>query len=301
MLIREGENCENPCCKGVNMIINHNLSAVNANRYVKFRDWDIQKSMAKLASGQRINTAADDATGLAVSEKMRTQINGLRQAERNAEDAISFVQTAEGFLTQTTELVQRIRELSIQSANGIYSRSDRQLIQVEVSQLIDEIDRIASQAEYNKMSILTGEFAKTGAKASMWFHMGPNMNQTERVYIGTMTAGALGLKKEGTAEPQSLSSPSLANEMIGKADEALTKILKQRADLGAYGNRLENTAKGLMNAYENVQASESRIRDVDMAEEFVNYVRHSILMETGSIILAHANLRPQTVLKLLSG
>jgi flagellin len=283
------------------MIINHNMSAVNANRYVKFRDWDISKSMGKLASGQRINSAADDATGLAVSEQMRTQVSGLRQAERNTEDAMSFVQTAEGYLTQTTELVQRIRELSIQSANGIYSNSDRQLIQVEVSQLVDEVDRIASQAEYNKMKILTGHFAKTGAKASMWFHMGPNMNQTERVYIGTMTANSLGLKKPGTSEPQSLSTAAFANDMIGKTDVALTKILKQRADLGAYGNRLENTAKGLMNAYENVQASESRIRDVDMAEEFVNYVKHSILMETGSIILAHANLRPQTVLKLLSG
>jgi len=285
----------------VNMIINHNMSAENANRHVKFRDWEITKSMAKLASGQRINSAADDATGLAVSEGMRTQISGLRQAERNTEDAISFVQTAEGYLTQTTELVQRIRQLSVQSANGIYSNSDRQLIQVEVSQLIDEVDRIASQAEYNKMRILTGEFAKTGAKASMWFHMGPNMNQTERVYIGTMTANSLGLKKPGTAEVQSISTAAFANNMIGTADSALKKILKQRADLGAYGNRLESTAKGLMNAYENVQASESRIRDVDMAEEFVNYVKHSILMESGSIILAHANLRPQTVLKLLSG
>lgn len=283
------------------MIINHNMSAVNANRYVKFRDWEISKSMAKLASGQRINSAADDATGLAVSEQMRTQIAGLRQAERNTEDAISFVQTAEGYLTQTTELVQRVRQLSVQSANGIYSNSDRQLIQVEVSQIIDEIDRIASQAEYNKMRILTGDFAKTGAKASMWFHMGPNMNQTERVFIGTMTANSLGLKKSGTAEVQSISTASMANNMIGTADVALTKILKQRADLGAYGNRLESTAKGLMNAYENVQASESRIRDVDMAEEFVEYTKHSILMESGSIILAHANLRPQTVLKLLSG
>jgi flagellin len=281
------------------MIINHNLSAINANRYVKFRDWDISKSMSKLASGQRINSAADDATGLAVSEQMRTQVRGLRQAERNAEDAISFVQTAEGFLTQTTEMVQRVRQLSIQSANGIYSNEDRQLIQVEVSQLIDEIDRIASQAEFNRMKILTGNFAKTGAKASMWFHMGPNMNQTERVYVGTMTANALGLKKPGTTEVQSLSSASAANDMIGRTDLALRKILKQRADLGAYGNRLEMTAKGLLNAYENVQASESRIRDVDMAEEFVNYIRHSILMETGSIMLAHANLRPQTVLKLL--
>jgi flagellin len=283
------------------MIINHNLSAVNANRYVKFRDWDISKSMAKLASGQRINSAADDATGLAVSEQMRTQISGLRQAERNAEDAISFVQTAEGYLTQSTEMIQRVRQLAIQSANGIYSNQDRQLIQVEVSQLIDEIDRIASQAEFNRMKILTGEFAKTNPKASMWFHMGPNMNQRERVYIGTMTAGALGLKNAGTGEPQSLSTAAAANDIIGKTDIALNKILKQRADLGAYSNRLEMTARGLMNAYENVQASESRIRDVDMAEEFVNYVKHSILMETGSIMLAHANLRPQTVLKLLSG
>lgn len=282
------------------MIINHNISALNARRSMKFKDWDVQKSIAKLASGERINSGADDASGLAVSEKMRSQIRGLRQAERNAEDGISFVQTAEGYMSQTTEMVQRVRQLAVQAANGIYSGQDRVLLQMEVSQLVDEIDRTAEMAEFNSEKLLLGRYAKTGAgKATMWFHMGPNMNQRETVYIRTMSAQALGLKNG--AKAVSLSTPSGANALIGRADAALEKILKQRSDLGAYSNRLESAAKGLMTAYENVQASESRIRDTDMAEQMVEYVKDSILMETGSMMLAHANMRPQSVLKLLHG
>lgn len=282
------------------MIVNHNMSAINANRFVKFRDWDTQKSMAKLASGERINAASDDATGLAVSEKMRTQINGLRQAERNTEDGISFVQTAEGYLTQTTDMMQRVRQLAVQAANGIYSSDDRNLIQVEVSQLVDEIDRIASQAEFNRTPILTGRFSKDGGVATMFFHMGANANQREKVFINTMTAQALNLRDQD-GKAVSLSSPSGANEVIQKVDQAMELVLKQRGDLGAYGNRLEDAAKGLMNAYENVQASESRIRDTDMAEMMVEYTKNSILMEASSIMLSHANIRPQSVLKLLNG
>jgi flagellin len=282
------------------MIINHNMSAINANRTIKFTNWDINKNIGALASGVRINRASDDATGLSVAEKLKTQVLGLRQAERNTEDGISFVQTAEGFMTQTTDIIQRLRQLAVQAANGIYSKEDRVLIQVEVSQLVDEVDRMASQAEFNKMKILNGQFARGSTAASLWFHMGPNKNQTERVYIQTMTAGALGLKtQDGT--PVSLSTTSGANDLIGKADAALSKLLKQRGDLGAYSNRLEAAAKGLMNAHENTMAAESRIRDTDMAEEMVEYVKNSILMETGAIMLAHANLRPQTVLKLLNG
>jgi len=280
------------------MIINHNMSAINANRSLKFSTWEVGKSMEKLASGERINKAGDDASGLAVSEKMRTQIQGLRQAERNTEDGMSFVQTAEGYLDQSAKIIQRIRVLSVQAANGIYSPQDRQLIQVEVSALVDEVDRIASQAEFNRFKVLTGEFAKTNPKASMWFHLGPNSNQRERVFIGTMTAAAFKMRAGGRVSV-SLSTPAGANSAIAIMDGALQKLSKQRADLGAYYNRLDLTAKGLMNAFENVQAAESRIRDADMAEEMVDFTRHNILIQTGTAMLAQANLRPQSVLRLL--
>jgi len=281
------------------MIINHNMSAINSNRTLKFSNWNLDGNMQKLASGMRINKAGDDASGLAVSEKMRSQILGLRQAERNTEDGMSFIQTAEGYLEQTTSLIQRIRVLSVQSANGIYSNLDRQLLQVEVSALIDEVDRIASQAEFNRFKMLTGEYAKRNAVGSMWFHIGANQNQRERVHIGTMTAAAFQFKDVSGRLAVSLSTPGGANVSIGVMDDALQIIAKQRADLGAYYNRLEMTAKGLMSAYENIQASESRIRDVDMAEEMVDYVKNQVLVQTGTAILAQANLKNQSVLKLL--
>ncbi len=281
------------------MIINHNMSAVNANRALKFTHWEVNKSMEKLASGERINKAGDDASGLAVSEKMRTQIQGLRQAERNTEDGMSFVQTAEGYLNQSAQIIQRIRVLSIQAANGVYSPDDRQLIQVEVSALVDEVDRIASQAEFNRFKVLTGEYSRINAKASMWFHMGPNINQRERIYIGTMTAQAFRFRDVAGKIAVSLSSPDGANKAIGILDESLQKLAKQRADLGAYYNRLEMTSKGLMTAYENTQAAESRIRDADMAEVMVDFTRNSVIVQTGTAMLAQANLQPQSVLRLL--
>lgn len=281
------------------MIINHNMSAVNANRTLKFTQWSVNRSMEKLSSGERINRAGDDASGLAVSEKMRTQIQGLRQAERNTEDGMSFVQTAEGYLAQTAQIIQRIRVLAVQAANGIYTNADRQLIQVEVSALVDEVDRIASQAEFNRFKILTGEFSKVNPKSSMWFHMGPNANQRVRVFIGTMTAQAFRMKDATGKVAITLTSPGGANASIGIMDAALQKLSKQRADLGAYYNRLEHTAKGLMTAYENVQASESRIRDTDMAEEMVEFTKNTVLVQSGTAMLAQANLQPQSVLRLL--
>jgi len=281
------------------MIINHNMSAINANRALKFTHWEVNRSMEKLASGERINKAGDDASGLAVSEKMRTQIQGLRQAERNTEDGMSFVQTAEGYLNQTATIIQRMRVLSVQSANGIYSPEDRQIIQVEVSALVDEVDRIASQAEFNRFKVLTGEFSRINAKASMWFHLGANMNQRERVYIGTMTAQAFKFRDGSARVAVSLSTPDGANKAIGIMDVSLQKLAKQRADLGAYYNRMEMSAKGLMTAYENVQAAESRIRDADMAETMVDFTRSSVLVQTGTAMLAQANLQPQSVLTLL--
>lgn len=275
------------------MIINHNMSAVNAHKVLKFNQWEVDRSMEKLSSGMRINRSGDDPSGLAVSEKLRTQIQGLRQAERNTEDGLSFIQTTEGFLAQTSDIIQRIRVLAVQSSNGIYSNEDRQLIQVEVSQLVDEVNRIASQAEFNRFALLQGEFAKNSRSGSMWFHMGPNANQRERAYIGTMTAQAL--KLTGVT----ISTPQAANSVIGVADAALEKLIKQRADLGAYQNRLEHAARGLMNAYENMQSSESRIRDVDMAEEMVLLTTKQILAQTGTAMLAHAGVRPQGILQLL--
>ncbi|MDH4263350.1 MAG: flagellin [Spirochaetia bacterium] len=280
------------------MIINHNMSAINSNRVLKFQEWDTQKNLEKLSSGMRINRSADDASGLAVSEKMRTQIKGLRQAERNTEDGMSLVQTAEGFLMTTSDILQRIRVLAVQSSNGIYTDNDRQLIQVEVSQMVNEVDRVASQAQFNTMALLQGDFARDSRVASMWLHMGPNMHQRERVFIGTMTARSLNMKNiDGSIV--SISTAGLANETIGKIDAALTKIAKQRADLGAYNSRLEFAAKGLMNAYENIQAAESRIRDVDMAEEMSDLTKNQILGQSGIAMLAIANQKPQQVLRLL--
>jgi flagellin len=281
------------------MIINHNMSAINANRTLKFTSMAVEQSMEKLSSGLRINKAGDDASGLAVSEKMRTQISGLRQAERNTEDGMSFIQTAEGYLDQTAQIVQRIRVLSIQAANGIYSPTDRNLMQVEVSALVDEVDRIASQAEFNRFKVLTGEFSKVNPKASMWFHLGANMNQSKRVYIGTMTARAFSMKDGTNKISVSLTSPQGANKTIGVMDDALQRLSKQRADLGAYYNRLDMTSRGLMSAYENIQAAESRIRDADMAEEMVVFTKNQVLTHTGISMLSQANLKSQSVLRLL--
>ena len=285
------------------MIINNNISAVNAQRTLKFRNVDLSKDMASLASGMRINRAGDDASGLAVSEKMRTQIRGLRQAERNTQDGISFIQTTEGYLEETTNILQRIRELAIQAANGIYTDDDRMLIQVEVSQLVDEVNRIASQAQFNTLNMLTGRFADPNAggapAASMWFHMGANMDERRRVYIGTMTAAALGLQNTADGTTLSISSIDKANSAIGLVDEALMKVSKQRSNLGAYQNRLELTAQGLMIGYENTMASESRIRDTDMAEASVKFAKDQILSQTNLAMLAQANTMTQGVLRLV--
>ena len=285
------------------MVINHNMSAMFAQRSQGLTDLSNQKNMEKLSSGMRINRAGDDASGLAVSEKMRAQIRGLNQASTNAENGISFIQTTEGYLQETSDIVQRIRELAVQSSNGIYSDEDRMQIQVEVSSLIDEVDRIASAAQFNGMNMLTGRFARpTGENAvtgSMWFHIGANMDQRTQVYIGTMSATALGLKNLGDETKLSLAAPDDANRAIGTLDEALKKINKQRADLGAYQNRLEKTVVGLDIGAENLQASESRIRDTDMASEMVDFTKNQVLSQAGTAMLAQANQSSQNVLSLL--
>lgn len=283
------------------MIINHNMSAIFAHNQLKQTNVSISKDMEKLASGYRINRAGDDASGLAVSEKMRAQIRGLQQASKNAENGISFIQTTEGYLQESQDILHRIRELAIQSANGIYTDEDRMQIQVEVSQLVDEIDRIASHAQFNGMNMLTGRFAvETGENtvtASMWLHIGANMDQRERVYIGTMTSSALGVKNQTNII--SLTSPEESNRAIGTLDEALKAVSKQRADLGAYQNRLEYAVKGVDIGAENMQAAESRIRDTDMAAQMVEYIKNQILTQSGTAMLAQANMKNQTVLQLL--
>ena len=285
------------------MIINHNLSAMYADRTLRVTQGSLDKSMEKLASGLRVNRAGDDASGLAVSEKMRSQIRGLNQASANASNGISFIQTSEGYLQETQDILQRIRELSVQSSNGIYTDEDRMQIQVEVSQLVDEIDRIASHAQFNGMNILTGRFARESGSnvvtASMWFHIGANMDQRERVYIGTMTAAGLGIRNAGDGTLISLSSPDTANQVIGALDEALKKVSKQRADMGAYQNRMEHAVRGIDIGAENLQAAESRIRDTDMANQMVAFMRDQILNQSGSAMLAQANQRPTSVLQLL--
>jgi len=282
------------------MIINHNMSAMYANRNLGATQLELNKNMEKLSSGQRINRAGDDASGLAVSEKMRGQIRGLNQAQRNVENGVSFIQTTEGFLQETQDILHRLRELSVQSANGIYTAEDRMQIQVEVSQLVDEINRIASHAQFNGMNLMTGRFSKDSGQI-MQFQVGANMDQNERVFIGTMTAQSLGLQAaQGSTGSISISTPESANQAIGMLDTALKAVSKQRADLGAYQNRFETAAKGIAVAAENLQASESRIRDADMASEMVTYVKNTILSQAGSAMLAQANTRSQNVLQLLA-
>lgn len=284
------------------MIINHNMSALNANRLLGVKQGEVANNMEKLSSGMRINKAADDASGLAVSEKMRSQIRGLNQAERNIQNGVSFIQTTEGYLQETQDIVHRLRELAVQSSNGIYTQTDRQQIQVEVSQLVDEVNRVASHAQFNTMNMLTGAFAKDAQNGKiMQIQVGANADQNERLFIGTMTAAALGLQASGGQGLESikLDSPDASNLAIAKLDGALDKISKQRADLGAYQNRFEMAAKGVAVASENLTASESRIRDVDMASEVVNYTKNQILGQASNAMLAQANVGTRSVLQLL--
>jgi flagellin len=274
-----------------------------ANRQLGVRNGELQTNIEKLSSGLRINRGGDDASGLAVSEKLRGQIRGLNQAERNIQNGVSFIQTSEGYLQENQDILHRIRELAVQSANGVYTPEDRMQIQVEVSQLVDEINRIASHAQFNGMNILTGRFARDAEETGtniMQFQVGANMDQSERVYIGTMTAEALGLQgAQGETGTISISTVEAANQAIGSLDSALKSVSKQRADLGAYQNRFEMASKGVSIAAENLQAAESRIRDVDMASEMVNYVKNQILMQSNTAMLAQANTKTQSVLQLL--
>jgi len=284
------------------MIINHNLSAMFADRSLEVNQTYLTKNMEKLSSGLRINRAGDDPSGLAVSEKMRSQIRGLNQASRNAQNGISFIQVTEGYLQESQDILHRIRELAVQAANGIYTEDDRMYIQIEVSALVGEIDRIASHAQFNGMNLMTGRFARSIGEnvvtASMWLHIGANMGQREQLFVGTMTTKGLGIRNFDETFI-SLQNSDTANTTIGTIDAALKIVNKQRADLGAYQNRLEHVVRGLDIGAENTQAAESRIRDANMANQMVDYVKNQILNQTGTAMLAQANQRASAVLQLL--
>jgi flagellin len=278
------------------------MSAAYASRILKSRESEMNKNIEKLSSGMKINKAGDDASGLAVSEKLRSQIRGLEQASRNISNAVSFIQTTEGYLQETQDILHRMRELAVQSANWIYTDEDRMQIQVEVSQLVDEVNRIASHAQFNGMDLLKGAFvrasAETAPTASMWFQVGANMDQREQIFIQTMTAAALGLEDAQSA-PITIESPDAANQVIGVVDDALQIVSKQRADLGAYQNRFEMAVKGVDIASENLTAAESELRDTNMASEMVQYVKNQILNQAGTAMLGQANVKTQGVLALL--
>jgi len=284
------------------MIINHNMSAAYSNRMLKVRDTDLGLNIEKLSSGQKINKAADDASGLAVSEKLRAQVKGLNTASKNISNAVSLIQTTEGYLQESQDILHRIRELSVQSANGIYTNEDRMQIQVEVSQLVDEVNRIASHAQFNGMDLLKGDFTRNSTDAvptaSMWFQVGANMDQREQVFIQTMTAQALGVE-DTQGSPLKIDTPDGANRAIAVLDNALSTVSKQRADLGAYQNRFEMAVKGVDVAAENMTAAESLLRDTNMADEMVGFVKNQILNQAATAMLSQANAKSQNVVQLL--
>ncbi|MBI2874478.1 MAG: flagellin FliC [Firmicutes bacterium] len=270
--------------------INSNIEAVNAHRSLLVNSSRLSKSMERLSSGLRINKASDDAAGLAISEKLRSQVRGIGQAVRNAQDGISLLQTAEGALYETNNILQRMRELAVQAANDTLTAGDRSSIQKEIDSLLSEVNRIASSTQFNSRNLLDGSAATTALN----FQVGANTGQTIAVTIATATAAAL------TITGISVGSTSLANDAVASLDSAITEVSNIRAGLGAIQNRLEHTIANLGTASENLQASESRIRDVDMAMEMVNFTKLQILQQAGTSVLAQANVTPQSVLKLLS-
>ncbi|WP_270406272.1 flagellin [Paenibacillus timonensis] len=268
------------------MFINTNVGALNANRNLNFNNTQMGKTMEKLSSGYRINRAADDAAGLAISEKMRFQINGLTQAQRNAQDGISLIQTAEGALTEVHSMLQRINTLANQAANGTYDGTDRAKIQLEVNELIGEISNIAATVNFNGIDLL-----KTSG--SVTFQIGSDANTSISVSLAGMKPSDLGL------DSLSVSTATAANTTIGLIKSAISQVSTQRATFGAVQNRLEHTVNNLGVMVENLSASESRIRDADMATEMTAFTKNQILVQAGTAMLAQANSAPQAVLRLL--
>ena len=285
------------------MIINHNMSSIFAARQENLNTQALKSSMEKISSGQKINRAGDDAANLAVSEKMRSQIRGLNQANKNVQNGVSFIQVTEGYLQETTDILQRIRELAVQSSNGLYSSEDRLQLQIEVSQLVAEVDRIASSAQFNGLNMLTGRYADNEIGEKMTFQVGANVDQSISVNIASATAGALGLKGEdqngGIGSLVSVEDAESSNMTLATIDNALKIVNSQRANLGAIQNRKETAAKGIAIAAENLTSAESIIRDEDMASAMVEYTRNQILQNSSIAMISQANTQSQNVLSLL--
>lgn len=276
------------------MIVQHNMTALNANRQLGVTNTNLARSTEKLSSGYRINRASDDAAGLSISEKMRGQIRGLKQASTNAQDGQSLIQTAEGAMNEIHSVLQRMRELTVQAKNDTYLQEDRAKIKTEVDQLQSEITRIATQTQFNKMNLLTGSYK------SMQFQVGANDNQVIKLSIGKLTASALGV--EGVASAignDTVSKGSIIGNQLSTIDLAITTVSTARSNLGAISNRLDHTIANADNMAENLQSSESKIRDVNIASEMVSYSSMSILQQAGQSMLSHANQATQGVLSLL--
>jgi flagellin len=277
------------------MRINHNIAALNASNRLKFNDSAISKNLQKLASGYRINNAADDAAGLAVSEKMRRQINGLNQATDNAENGISLIQTAEGGMNEISAILQRMNTLAVEAANGTYDDTDRQNLQAEVDALVTEIDRIAESTDFNGIKLLDG---KQVATVGVTFQIGSENVTAQQV---TMTIDSMKATALGFDDKFSIDKQTAAQAAIGTIKTAINTVDTARANLGAMQNRLEHTVNNLTTMSENLTSAESTIRDVDMASEMVDLTKNQILEQASTAMLAQANAQPQSVLSLLKG
>lgn len=280
------------------MIINFSQSSAFASRVANINDTNTQEVMKNLSSGKRINSAKDDASGLAVSTKMKSMIRGLNQASRNISDGSSMLNVASGYLQETTDILQRIRELAVQSSNGIYSDEQRSMVQIEVSQLVSEIDRIASSASFNGMQLFTGRFAS--GNESITLHIGSQSDQRISFNLESVTAESLGLRNaQGESGIMSIQDTDSANMAIATIDDALLRVSKQQALIGANQNRMEVAKQGIDIASENVSAANSRIEDADMAEKIVELSRNQILSQSSLAMMAQANSQSQNVLALL--
>ncbi len=274
------------------MVVQHNLQAANTNRQLGITTSAQAKSTEKLSSGYKINRAADDAAGLSISEKMRSQIRGLNKASSNAQDGVSLVQTAEGALNETHSILQRMNELATQAANGTNTSVDRSAIRAELDQLTSEINRIQSTTQFNTMNLLDGTFS--GATKQMKLQVGALSGQSINFSIANMCATKIGLKKD-----LSVSTFTKAGFYMKSVQDAIEVVSKQRSAMGAIQNRLEHTIANLDTTSENTQSAESRIRDTDMASEMVTYSKNNILAQAGQSMLAQANQSTQGVLSLL--
>ena len=269
------------------MRIQNNIMAINSHRQYGINNNKIGKNVEKLSSGFRVNRAGDDAAGLAISEKMRSQIRGLNMASKNSQDAISLVQVAEGGMQTIQDILQRMRELAVQSASDTNTSSDRAALQLEVDALIEEIDDIADTTEFNTMKLLNGTFTNKLVQA------GANETQTMSISIDSVSASGIGV------DGLEINTQTAASAAIGTIDGALQSISNFRAQLGAYQNRLEYKIQNLDNAAENMAAAESRIRDADMAKMMTEFTKNNIMFQASTAMLAQANALPQSVLQLL--